>query len=769
MKAIIMAGGEGRRLRPISMLRPKPMVNLFDKPVMEHIIELLKKHEIKDICVTLRYLPRVVTDYFGDGSEFGVNIEYRIEEEPLGTAGGVKACCDFIKNEDFLVISGDAVCDFDLKKCINFHFEKKSPATIILCEKEEPLEYGLVLTDNESRITQFIEKPSWDRVFTNAVNTGIYILSPEVLSRIPEGRSYDFGKDLFPGLLAEGVPMYAYTAQGYWCDIGSSGAYLKSFFDVLDGNVALNADLSGEKATVLKSEIPADLKIIPPCYVGSDVAFESGVRIGPYAVIGSGSYIGANSKIEHSLIDGARIGSNSEICGSIVCRGAAIGGGCVLSEGSIIGEKSVIGSGSFIADGVLVWPDKNVESGSRVLYSVIRGTQASASVLFQGRLCGELGNEISFENLIDAGSSLSRFRKVLLMSNSTPAALAASSAFRAGICAGGAEAWDCETGFESAAAYGARHFDMGAAVFIRNRGPSVSISFFRGNGRPFTRADERLIEASLGGDSVRAPHDRIGRIRNLPDVIEAYALAAVKAALFKDKSPCKNPAFVFGDSMAALTLRRVLTILGCPEAKSKSEGVCFQISEDGFTLTAEEGGEIISPPRLEVVLALLEFEKGSGRVAVLPSSPAAIELLAQSLGCTAYRYGRDKEAEEILLEQPFFYDAVFAAARLMAGLAAKGETLSRIVKRIPEFFVSQRSVKTESGRASVMRGLLNSCSEMSLELSDGLSVLSDKGRVRISPRAGGGISISAEAGKEEIALELCDEFEKIIKKIDAKS
>ncbi len=769
MKAIIMAGGEGRRLRPISVLRPKPMVSLFDRPVMEHIIELLKKHEIRDICVTLRYLPRVVTDYFGDGSEFGVSIEYRIEDEPLGTAGGVRACSDFIGNEDFLVISGDAVCDFNLKKCIDFHFAKKSPATIILCEKDEPLEYGLVLTDGNSRITQFIEKPSWDRVCTNAVNTGIYILSSEVLKNIPGDRSYDFGKDLFPRLLKEGVPMYAYTAKGYWCDIGSSKAYLRSHFDALDGKTGLDPYNAPANGVVSRSVIPADLKIAPPCYIGKDVIFESGASIGPYAVIGGNSHIGSNVKIDHSLIDGAKIGSDSELSGAIVCRGAVIGRDCVISEGCIIGEKTIIGQGSFLADGVLVWPNKSVESGDRILYSIVRGGSVSPSTLFQGRLAGELGTEISFENLIDAGSSLSGFKKVLLMSNSTPAALAAASAFKAGVCAGGAEVWDCETGFESAAAYGARHFDMGAAVFIRNTGPSLSISFFRGNGRSFTRADERLVEASLSGDAVRAPHNRIGQIRNLPDVIEAYALAAVKGAFYKDKAPCRNPVFVFGDSVAALTLKRTLSVLGCPAAKSKAEGVCFQISDDGFTLIAEEGGEIVSPLQIEVALALLEFEIGSGRVAVLPSSPAAIELIARSSGCTVYKYGRDNEAEAILSGQRFFYDAVFAAARLMAGLAVKGETLSHIINRIPKFFVSQRSVRTESGGAFVMRGLLNSCSEMSLELSEGLSVLSDKGRIRISPRSGGDISISAEAGNEETALELCSEFEKIIKKIDRRA
>lgn len=766
LKAIIMAGGEGRRLRPISILRPKPMVSLFDKPVMEHILELLKQNGITEVCVTLRYLPQVVTEYFGDGERFGMKIEYRVEDEPLGTAGGVKACSNFLGGEDFLIISGDAVCNFDLTKCCDFHFEKHSTATIVLYEADEPLEYGLVLTDSDSKVTQFIEKPSLDKVYTNAVNTGIYILSSDILSQIPDGISYDFGRDLFPKLLDSGVPIYAFSAEGYWCDIGSSSAYLNSVFDTLNGKTGLNIGSMSKNGVWSASPLPQNLDIKPPCFIGEGVSFGDGAEIGPYAVIGRGSHIGVGVKIENSLVDGADIGAMSELSGTIVCKGAIIGGDCVLAEDSIIGENSTVGSGSYISGGVLVWPDKRIEGGSRVVDSIIRGSARTNATLFRGKLSGELGTELSFENIIDAGSAMSRFKKVVLLSNGTAAAQAAENALKCGICAGGAEAWNSETGFEAAAAFAAKHYSMGGAIFVRSSGNKITLSFFGANGRPITRIDERAVEAALGGDVVRAASERIGQIRNLPDVLDSYALTAVKQAFYRDKGPMRIPVCVDGDSIAALTLKRTLSVLGCPQAKSKSDGICFRISDDGFSIMVEYGRDSASPLQIDVMLALLEFEIGIGKIALMPTAPAAIELLAQSYGGRALKLGRDKEAEQLIESQRFVFDGVFAAARLMAGLAAKDETLSNLLRRIPRFFISQRYVQIEASNGAVMKELKDFCSEMSVELSQGFDIFSDKGRINISPHSGKSLQISAEAKNQEAAQELCTEFEKLIKKID---
>ncbi len=236
MKAVIMAGGEGTRLRPLTCNRPKPMVPVVNKPVMEHIIDLLKKHNLTDIAVTLQYMPELIKEFFHDGNEFGVNMRYYIEQTPLGTAGSVKNAEEFL-NDTFVVISGDALTDIDLSKAIEFHFNKGSIATLILKRVDVPLEYGVVVTNDEGRITRFLEKPSWGEVFSDTVNTGIYILSPEVLGYFNKNEMFDFSKDLFPILLKEEKPIYGFITEDYWCDIGDLRAYNQVHMDILDGKV----------------------------------------------------------------------------------------------------------------------------------------------------------------------------------------------------------------------------------------------------------------------------------------------------------------------------------------------------------------------------------------------------------------------------------------------------------------------------------------------------------------------------------------------------
>ena len=232
MKAIILSGGEGTRLRSISGGLPKPMMPLLGKPLLERTVALLRENGFDRLCVTLHYAPEAIRRCLGDGGRFGVSIEYRQEATPLGTAGAVRNCRDFIGDDTVLVMSGDCACDFDLAELFRGH---EAGVTIALAANAEPLPYGLVVTDRAGRITGFVEKPTWEKVVTDRVSTGIYVLAPDVTDRIPEGVPYDFAKDLFPKLLAEGVPMTGRIMEGYWCDVGTPRAYYQCNLDALDG------------------------------------------------------------------------------------------------------------------------------------------------------------------------------------------------------------------------------------------------------------------------------------------------------------------------------------------------------------------------------------------------------------------------------------------------------------------------------------------------------------------------------------------------------
>jgi mannose-1-phosphate guanylyltransferase/phosphomannomutase len=380
VKAVVMAGGAGSRLRPLTINRPKPMVPIVNKPVMGHIFDLLKRHGITDVIVTLQYMAEDVQDYFGSGHSFGMNIEYSIEEVPLGTAGSVKLAQELL-DETFLVISGDAVTDIDLTKVIAFHQEKKAKATLTLYRVSNPLEYGVIITDNDGRIQQFQEKPSWGEVISDTVNTGIYVLEPEVLDHFEHEVKFDFSQDLFPILLERGDPMYGYVADGYWCDVGNIAEYMRATGDVLGGQVKVepvghrleqSAGVWGEDGV----EIAPTAQLYGPVFLGRGVKVMDGVIIHGPTVIRDYSVVDRYAHIDRSIVwRNCYIGEGVELRGAIVGRQCSLKRKVVVFEGAVVGDSSVVGDNAVIHPGVKIWPDKEVEAGATVRSSIIWGAQ----------------------------------------------------------------------------------------------------------------------------------------------------------------------------------------------------------------------------------------------------------------------------------------------------------------------------------------------------------------------------------------------------------
>ena len=256
MKAVILAGGLGTRLRPVTGEHPKPMAPVLGRPMMEHIVELLRETGYTQLCAALHYRAGEIMAHFGDGRKFGVELEYRIETDNLGTAGSVKNCRDFYKDENFLVISADSACDYDLGLLMRAHQEHGAAATLALSAEKTPLRYGLAVTDGEGYIRSFIEKPDWPHVVTDLVNTGIYVFSPGAMERVPDG-PFDFGRDLFPKLLREGAALYGQVMQGYWRDIGTPQDYYRCCADALDGKLRLTPGEAFRHAESLPAETDA--------------------------------------------------------------------------------------------------------------------------------------------------------------------------------------------------------------------------------------------------------------------------------------------------------------------------------------------------------------------------------------------------------------------------------------------------------------------------------------------------------------------------------
>src|SRR3954454_20569429 len=354
-----MAGGEGTRLRPLTSNQPKPMVPIVGKPCMEHILELLKSHGFDDVIVTVAFLPQAIRGYFGGGDALGIDISYSVEESPLGTAGSVRLAAGQLDDEPFIVISGDALCDLDLARLVQTHRERNAAVTIGLVSVENPLEFGIGVTDEDGRIERFLEKPSWGQVFSDTINTGIYVLQPEVLRHIPTDRPYDFAKELFPLLLEMGRPLYGCVLDGYWQDIGNLDQYRQANFDALDELVRLNIPGIKLRGNIWLGEgVDVDdlASIEGPSFVGNYCRIAPDASVGPYSVLGSSVTLLERARTERSVIDSStHIGRSARVEGAVVGRNCDIRAHAHVQEGAAIGDEVALGAQSAVFPGVRIY------------------------------------------------------------------------------------------------------------------------------------------------------------------------------------------------------------------------------------------------------------------------------------------------------------------------------------------------------------------------------------------------------------------------------
>ena len=393
MKAVIMAGGQGTRLRPLTSNQPKPMIPIVGIPCMEHIVNLLKSHGLEDIVVTLQFLPDEIRDYFGDGSDWGVNMRYSVEDTPAGTAGSVKMAEEELMalgepDERIVVISGDALTDADLSHLSDFHERKGSEATMVLKSVENPLDFGLVITEEDGRITRFLEKPAWGQVFSDTVNTGIYLLEPSVLAEIPAEGEYDFSAELFPKLLEDGRPMYGYVTEDYWEDIGTLEQYSAAQRDVLDGKVrGVRPPGTRLKDNIyIGQRVQVDEEALDgPVVIGENSRIDEGAYIGPYSVIEANVVVSSGASIERSVVaEGSYIGEGAELDDTLVGRSSYIQPRARLLERSALGDDVIVGEGATVSPEVKIYPHKTVESGANVTQSLIHETMGLRTIFRAG-------------------------------------------------------------------------------------------------------------------------------------------------------------------------------------------------------------------------------------------------------------------------------------------------------------------------------------------------------------------------------------------------
>lgn len=369
MKAVILVGGQGTRLRPLTVRTPKPMVPLANKPFVSYVLEHLKDHGITDIVFSMGYLPEGIKSYFGDGGSLGVNLTYVVEDKPLGTAGAVKNVQEHVEDDDFMVLNGDIITDLDLTAMIAFHQEKNATGTIALTPVKDPTNFGLVHTGKDGEVRAFLEKPSWDQIdsnMENMINAGTYVLKREVLDMIPPGVEYSFERGVFPKLVGKGL--YGFKSQAYWMDIGTPEKYLQAHYDILGKNVVTSVSECLDQDFVClegKVDLEPGAKLVPPVIIGEGSVIKAGARVGRMAIIGPGCTVASGCVIEESIIqEGSVLEESVTVRNSIIAREARIGRGTIVSGGAVVGEEAWIEGANVLTNHIRIYPGTVIKEGS---------------------------------------------------------------------------------------------------------------------------------------------------------------------------------------------------------------------------------------------------------------------------------------------------------------------------------------------------------------------------------------------------------------------
>jgi mannose-1-phosphate guanylyltransferase/phosphomannomutase len=686
MRAVVMAGGEGTRLRPLTSNQPKPMVPICNKPCMEHIIELLKRHGIDDVVVTVAFLPKVIRGYFGDGSALGVNMSYSVEQAPLGTAGSVKNAESELK-DTFIVISGDALTDFDLGAIIEEHRRTGAMVTIALKRVENPLEFGVVVIDDEGRIERFLEKPTWGQVFSDTVNTGVYVLEPEIFKYIPPAQPYDFSQDLFPKLLELGKPLYGYVADGYWQDIGNLQQYLAANRDMMDGKVEAGIPgikLGNDVWIGFNLNIDSLDNVAGPAVIGNYCKVDPQARIAPYSVLGNNVVVKDHAETRFSVIDSnTYIGNGTKVYGAIIGKNCDINAGVTIAEGAAIGDECVIGEQAAISPDVKIYPFKTVESGAQIHSSIIWESRGTSRLFGKDGVAGLINVDITAELALKLamayGTTLPLGAKVVTSRDPHPASRIIKRAIISGLNSTGVNARDLRV---SSAAINRFEIKSGGAqggmhVRISSWDPEVlQVQVFEPPGIPIAEKTQKDIEKFYGRqDYRRAFYTELGEIQFPARSTEMYMRGLTNAW---DVERIRNRGFRlvvdYSYSPAALTLPMVFGRLNCEVL------ALHAFTDEARTSrgTHELGGSIAGVRRLVKVMGAdlgIVMEPGAERL-----------------------YLVDERGEEIPLEK-----ALLLFIKLVAQEAQKGRKIAvpLTVTRLAEGIASQFGVEVVRTKVSL--------------------------------------------------------------------
>jgi mannose-1-phosphate guanylyltransferase / phosphomannomutase len=828
MKAVVMAGGEGTRLRPLTSNQPKPMVPIVGKPCMEHILELLKSHGFEDVIVTVAFLPQAIRSYFGGGEALGMDVGYSVEESPLGTAGSVRLAAGRL-DDTFVVISGDALCDVDLTRLVEYHREKQASVTIGLKAVDNPLEFGIVVTDEEGRVERFLEKPSWGQVFSDTINTGIYVLEAEVLKHVPTDRPYDFSKELFPLLLEMGRPIYGFVLDGYWQDIGNLDQYRQANFDALDEKLRLHIPGIRIRGNVWVGE-GVDLHdldaIEGPAYVGNYCRIAPDASVGPYSVLGNSVTLRERARVSRSIIDASTyIGRSTVVEGAIIGRACDVRAHTRVHEGVAIGDEVTIGPESVIMPGVRIYPYKEVETGAHVFESLIWESRGTTRVFGKDGVSGlvnvDLTPDIAIRLAAAFGTALKRGARVVASREGTPACRMIKRAMISGVSSTGVDIADLRvipTGV-------GRHlvkvesFDAGFHVGISPNDPeALRIQFFEQPGiemsvnmqkeveKHFTRGELRRVAAGEVGTisypaRVRETYAAgllatldVGAIRArelrlvvdygfsassyvLPLVLGPLGVEAVAAHAFPSDSDGGPPG---GLAASMGQAKRLVSAIGA------HFGAVFDRAGERLYLIDEQAHEIPVEQALLLYLRLIAASGRRGKAAFpvtvtsqvdrivegseleIVRTPASLQELTKAAAEDGVVFAGAVGGGYVFPDFLLGYDAVASLAKLLELLATVDRPISELVADLPAPTLIHRQLACPWAlKGLIMRVLNERLAGREVDLTDGIKVFSERGWAQVLPDPDEPLlHLYAEGGTLEESEELAQELREVVEEIE---
>jgi mannose-1-phosphate guanylyltransferase/phosphomannomutase len=799
MRAVVMAGGEGSRLRPLTSARPKPLAPVVNKPVMHHIVDLLRRHGVTSIVATLHFMADEIETYFGNGSDFGVEMQYVVEDTPLGTAGAVKVAQPLLGGERFIVISGDALTDMDLGALVAYHEERGAAATIALQRVTNPLEFGVVVTGDGGRITRFLEKPSWGEIFSDTINTGIYVLEPAIFDYMEAGKSYDFSRDLFPAMLRDGRPLFGSISDAYWTDIGNLQQYQLANYDALHRKVKLDIPGTEVAPGIWYGEdcrVHPDAHVFGPIVLGKNVTIDAGTTVAELTVLGDSTIVGSNARLHRSILwEDVYVGDGSSLTGCTVADRNLIKDRVTVHEGAVIGRGCSIGSGSVVNGNIKIWPDKTVTSGAIVSMSLIYGIKWPGSLFGADGVSGLANIEITPEFALKLGqafgSALRPGQTVFTSRDTHPASRIMNRCIISGLLSVGVNVGDLRSYALPPSRYAVRNAgDGGIHTRVSPKDPNMFlIEFLDDSGVNIDKTLERKIEnLFFREDFRRTAMDGVGVLDFPSRLFEGYAdgfLAALGTRKLSTGGFRVVIDYAYGNT--SLILPRILSNLGVEMIAlnayfdddrarifardrgrhleqlqsvtlSLQANLGILLDNEGETISlVDDRGRVVQESMLFALLALLVARRTPGaRIAVPVTMPRAIEVIAAENGATVIRTRSDRRATMALAQEegaslqfagggnyevifPEFqpaFDALYAAAKIMELLVAEQRKLSELVDLLPQWHLAGRTVNCPWDRKGlIMRRLLDETSGENVELTDGIRVDREGGWVLVLPDA----------------------------------